>query len=491
LLARSNLSYRLHDGVRLARVTDARGDRTPAPATASVRLAELLGRLSLAFDIANDAPYGKGVRSVVMAVELARLARATDNEIHDTFWVALLGYLGCTGLDHEAMPDPAANGGTVNDTSIKLAHIVGAGPRILSALRQLCERWDGRGQPEQLADEALALPVRLVQVANAGESAHQQQGRVGAVALVRRRAGSTLDPRLVQIFVDGQRELFSAIEHPQIFDRFLALELTPVACADEHRVDDVARALATFADLRCPMFLGHSTSVAALAERAAAQMGFAADETRSLRRAALLHDIGRLGVPNSIWMRPGPLDWGELERVRLHAYYTERVLAPIHVLGPVAELAAAAHEHLDGSGYPQSRIGRSLLPGSRILAAADVAVAMGEARPHRPALSPAAIARELAAEVGAGHLDATAVDAVLASLGLKVRVVSRHAHGVSDRELDVCRLIARGKMNKEIADVLGISLRTVQNHVAHIFDKLGVHSRSGVAVWLVENDFVQ
>ena len=116
---------------------------------------------------------------------------------------------------------------------------------------------------------------------------------------------------------------------------------------------------------------------------------------------------------------------------------------------------------------------------------------MSEARPHRPALGPAVVARELATEVAARTIDASAADAVLASLGVEIRVAARNAHGVSERELEVCRLIARGKMNKEIAEVLGISLRTVQNHIAHIFDKLGVHSRSGVAVWLVESDSVQ
>ncbi len=115
---------------------------------------------------------------------------------------------------------------------------------------------------------------------------------------------------------------------------------------------------------------------------------------------------------------------------------------------------------------------------------------MSEDRPYRPALSPAAIARELMVEASAGGLDASAADAVLASLGMKMHVVPRHAHRVSERELEVCRLIAHGKMNKEIAAVLGISLRTVQNHVAHIFDKLGLHSRSGVAVWLVEHEGV-
>jgi HD-GYP domain-containing protein (c-di-GMP phosphodiesterase class II) len=161
-----------------------------------------------------------------------------------------------------------------------------------------------------------------------------------------------------------------------------------------------------------------------------------------------------------------------MERVRLHAYYTERVLSPIRVLGPVAEIAGSAHERLDGKGYPQSRIGRSLLPAARILAVADMAVSMSEARPYRPALTPAAIARELADDAKAGRVDGAAADAVLACLGLKTRIVPRQANRVSDRELDVCRLIARGKMNKEIAEVLGISLRTVQNHIAHIFDKL-------------------
>ena len=461
---------------------DRHGERAQVAATASVRLAELLGRLSLAFDIANDAPYGKGVRLVVLAVELGRLAGATDEELHDTFWVSLLSYLGCTGV---------AQDDALSDTSLKLAHIVGAGPRVVSALTQLCGCWDERGRPGQLASDALALPMRLLRMAHVADIAHQQHGQAGAMAHVRRRVGGgELDPRLARVLVEGQRELFAAIEDARIFDRFLALEPGSVACADDRHIDDVARALATFADLRCPIFVGHSTRVAVLAERAAGQVGLSADDTRSLRRAALLHDIGRLGVPNAIWMRPGRLDWGEMERVRLHAYYTERVLSPIGVLGPVADIAAAAHERLDGSGYPGSRMARSLLPAARILAAADMAVAMSEARPYRPALSPAAVARELMSEASAGGVDASAADAVLASLGMKMHIVPRPTHRVSDRELEVCRLIAHGKMNKEIADVLGISLRTVQNHIAHIFDKLGLHSRSGVAVWLVENEAV-
>ena len=483
MLARSNISSALpHDVAQARRSTSGPSER--ATTTNGVRLAELLGRLSLAFDIANDAPYGRGVRSVVLAVELGRRAGATADELHDTFWIALLGYLGCTGEADGPVAPAGAHARSAGDTSIRLAQIVGAGPRVLSGLAKLYE-------PGIVNDDDPDLATRLLRIAHFWEMAHQRHGRSDAVVLIQRRAGSELDSRLAKVFADEHAQLLATIDDPRIFERFLAIEPGPAACADEERVDDVARALAILADLRCPLFLGHSTSVATLAERVAGHLGLHTEETRSLRRAALLHDIGRLGVPNSIWMRPGPLDWGDMERVRLHSYYTERVLAPIRVLGPVAEIAGAAHEHLDGTGYPQSRTGRSLLPAARILAAADVAVAMTEARPHRPALAPDALARELIAEVDAGRLDGSAADAVLTSMGMKVRIVARNPHRVSDRELDVCRLIARGKMNKEIADVLGISLRTVQNHVAHIFDKLGIHSRAGVAVWLVENDAVQ
>jgi HD-GYP domain-containing protein (c-di-GMP phosphodiesterase class II) len=506
-------------------------------------MAELFGRLSLAFDITNDAPFGKAVRSVVLAVELGGLVGASDDELRDTYWLSLFAYLGCTGFAYEegmmgagddravrntmamfSVDDPldsalgvlrgiapdASLGRRVRaiagmftdrslmerfqramcDTSIRLAEMVDAGPRILSALAQLCERWDGRGVPGHLAGDALVLPIRLHQLAHVIEIAHHQRGREGAAALIRRRAGGQFDPRLAEVFLDHQAALFAAIEDPQIFRRYLDLEGRPITWADERRIEDIARALAVFADLKCPMFLGHSTGVADLAERAAGQLQLPAEETQALRWAALLHDLGRLGVPNGIWTRSGPLDWGQWERVRLHAYYTDRVLSPIEALAPVAEVAVAAHERVDGSGYHQHRTSRSLLPAARLLAAADMAFAMSEERPHRPALDRAAIARELMAEVREGRLDATAVDAVLASLGIEKRSVARTAHGLSERELDVSRLLARGKTNKEIADLLGISARTVHNHVAHIFDKLGVHSRSGAAIWLMQHDLV-
>jgi HD-GYP domain-containing protein (c-di-GMP phosphodiesterase class II) len=511
---------------------------------ASTRLAELLGRLSLAFDIANDSPHGKAVRSVVLTTELGATAGLRDQELRDTFWTSLFGYLGATGFAHDegvmgagddramrsamqlfSIDDPVRStlgalrriapesslgrrmrvvagifGDPTHrerfqkamcDTATRLSEIIGAGPRILGALRQLCERWDGRGVPGRAKEEGIALPTRLSLIGHVAEIAHHREGREAAVAVLRRRAARQFDPHLVDVFIRNQGALFAALEDPHIFDRFLRIEADPVSWADDSRTDDVARALAIFTDLKTPTFLDHSTGVATLAERAAGEMGLGAEETRDLRWAALLHDLGRLSVPNGIWTHAGPLDWSAWERVRLHAYHTERILSPIPALAAVAEIAGAAHERTDGSGYHQCRKGKSLSQGARVLAVADMAFAMTEDRPYRLALTRDAIARELAAAAETGRLDAKAVDAVLASLGLPRRGAAATPQGLSDRELDVSRLLARGKTNKEIAALLGISPRTVQTHIANIFDKLGVYSRAGAAIWLVEHDLVQ
>jgi putative nucleotidyltransferase with HDIG domain len=511
---------------------------------ALTRLAELLGRLSLAFDIASNFPHGKAVRSTVLAVELGKRARASDEELRDAYWVTLLGYLGCTGFAHDeglmgagddrslrnsmsmfSIEDPLRSGrdalrrmapdvslarrlqvfaGVLTDqrlierfqramcdTSIGLAQMVGAGPRVLAALEQLCERWDGRGVPGRVQGESMVLPMRLHQIAHIVEIAHHRDGRAAAIAVVRRRAGRHFDPHLAKVFVEEHGPLLDAIEDHHVFERFLQLEPEPIASADERRMEDVARALAIYTDIKSPMFLAHSTGVAALAERAAGHLGLGPDDRRALRLAALLHDIGRVSVPNGIWAHPGPLDWSAWERVRLHSHYTGRVLGAIESLAEVADIAAAAHERLDASGYPQRRKTHSLSCAARVLAAADMAFAMSEDRPYRPALGPETIAREMIAEAAEGRLDAKAVDAVLASLGLPNRTAPANSHGLSERELQVAQLLARGKSNKEIASQLYISPRTVQVHLARIFDKLGVRSRAGAAIWLIEHDLVR
>lgn len=241
--------------------------------------------------------------------------------------------------------------------------------------------------------------------------------------------------------------------------------------------------------MKSTFFASHSGGVARLAQAAAAEAGLRPGATRTLTRAAHLHDLGRLAIANRVWDRRGPLPFSEREQVRLHAYYTDRILARTPALRSEARLAAAAHERLDGRGYHRSLEATGLAPEARLLAAADAAHAMREARPHREALPPERVRDELRREVRAGALDAAAVDAVIAALGASdggSRKRPRLRASLSDRELEVLRLVAAGKTNKEIAVVLGLSAKTVQHHVAHVYEKIGVYSRAGATLYVIE-----
>jgi HD-GYP domain-containing protein (c-di-GMP phosphodiesterase class II) len=210
-----------------------------------------------------------------------------------------------------------------------------------------------------------------------------------------------------------------------------------------------------------------------------------------LRRAALAHDLGRVGVSNAIWEKPGPLGFGEWERVRLHPHFSERAFAQSPALAPIGKLAGSHHERLDGSGYHRGTQGSALDRPARILAAADCYCAMREARPHRAALDAPAAESALLQEVGEGRLDADAVDAVLASAGHRVAPRPRDLPaGLTERELEVLLVLVRGNSNQAIADRLGISAKTVGHHVQHVYQKAGVRSRAAATVWAYEHELV-
>jgi HD-GYP domain-containing protein (c-di-GMP phosphodiesterase class II) len=200
-------------------------------------------------------------------------------------------------------------------------------------------------------------------------------------------------------------------------------------------------------------------------------------------------DIGRVGVSSAIWDRPGQLGPVEWERVRLHSYWTERILRRCRALERLAPLAPAHHERLNGSGYHRAARGIELSAGERLLQASDVFAALTEPRPHREALTRPDAARALQAEVSAGRLDAQAVGAVVEAAGLPHRRAS-WPNELTDREVEVLRVLARGLTNREIADVLVVSPRTVQHHLASVYDKISVRSRAGAAVFAIEHGLV-
>jgi HD-GYP domain-containing protein (c-di-GMP phosphodiesterase class II) len=316
-------------------------------------------------------------------------------------------------------------------------------------------------------------------------------GVEAAVAMARQRKGTAYDPRMVERFYLKAEHLLADLEEEPTWEAVLAVEPGTRTSLSETQFDTACEAIADFADLKSPYTLGHSRGVAELAASAARRCGLPEADVVDIRRAGLLHDVGRVGVSAAIWGKPGPLSEREWERVRLHPYYTERVLARPQALARLGTLAASHHERLDGSGYHRGEPASMLSPAARILAAADVYHAMLEPRPHRPARSREAAAEELRAEVRAGRLDGEAVNGVLSAAGHRVRSTRRAlVAGLSEREVEVLRLLARGNSKKQIAERLVISQKTADHHIQHIYNKIAVSTRAAATLFAIEHDLV-
>ena len=359
---------------------------------------------------------------------------------------------------------------------------------------QVHERWDGKGLPAGLGGEALEASARVIAVADQVEIFHRLDGRAATLEMLRRRTGGWFDPAVVEASERRSDDIFGELEGGSVWDAVLAAEPAPPVTLPDWRVDGLARAVADVVDLKSPFFLGHSRGVAELAESAARALGLGDEDAVAVRRAGLFHDLGRVGVSNLVWDKPGPLTAAEWEQVRLHAYHTERVLARSPVLEPLAQLAGMHHERQDGSGYHRGVTAASVPIGARVLAAADVLQALTEPRPHRAARSPEQAAQEVETMVAAGVLDPEAARAVCDAAGTSPRRGRASASwpaGLTDREVEVLRLLARGLTKKEVAAALVIAPGTAHTHTVHIYEKLGVSTRAGVALFALEHGLVR
>jgi HD-GYP domain-containing protein (c-di-GMP phosphodiesterase class II) len=231
--------------------------------------------------------------------------------------------------------------------------------------------------------------------------------------------------------------------------------------------------------------------VAALAERAGQWLALPADDIVVLRRAGHLQDLGRAAVPTGVWDRPGPLTSADWERVRLHAYHSERLLARCAPLAALAPIAGMHHERLDGSGYHRQATAATIPVTARVLAAADTFVALTHDRPYRAAVDPEAAADMVQAEAVARRLDPDAVAAVLGAAGRTPPPRRSHPDGLTDRQVEVLRLLASGMSNPDIARQLVVSRRTAEHHVQDIYARIGVSSRAAAALYAMEHGLLR
>ncbi len=513
----------------------------PRGDTSTASRAELLAAISLATDLGLGQPMEHVLRSCQLALLLADRTDIEEEQRETTFYVALLAWIGCSADAHEIarwfgddiafragsydadlkgtatarymLRRLGAGAGMAGRVSIAASFLrdglrdfdpmgthcevagsfgeqLGVAEPVRATLLQVFERWDGKGQPKGLRRQQLALPMRLVHLAEIVEVFHRTGGVDAAIAVARDRRGAQFDPDLVDEFVSVASDLLGALEAEATWERVIADEPGLRRPLTEAELDTALEAFADFTDLKSPYMLGHSRGVAELCAAAGLAIGLPDTERKAMRRAALVHDIGRLGVSNAIWDKRSPLTASERERVRLCPYLTQRVLARPAALAELGRVAGLVQERVDGSGYPHGLSAGAIDEPARLLAAADVLQALREPRPHRAALTRDEAAGTLRAEARAGRLDGEAVNAVLAGAGHRVATRPELPAGLTPRELQVLRLLARGLSSRGIGDRLGIAPKTARNHIEHIYAKTGVSTRAAVSLFALRHGLV-
>jgi HD-GYP domain-containing protein (c-di-GMP phosphodiesterase class II) len=359
-----------------------------------------------------------------------------------------------------------------------LAAGVGLPPAVSGQFRVLTERWDGGGPLRRTAGAELPLAIRIVHVARDAGFQRQLHGPARAVEVVRERAGGAFDPEVVAaLSVD-------LLEESPDWTAAMTAEPEPHLSLEGARIDDALTALAAFADLAD--VIGHSSAVAELAARAAKHLGRLDDEVTALRRAGLVHDLGKVGVPFRVWQQ-GVRSADDREKVRLHPYYTERTLSGSAYLTELALVARCHHERLDGSGYHRGVSAAELEPPARVLAAADAYRSMLETSSGGPSVAAEAAAEDGLREAAAsGALAPDAVAAVLEAAGHRPQRVVRPG-GLTEREEQTLTLLAHGLATKQIGRALGVTPKTADHYVQQVYAKIGVSTRAAAAVYAMQH----
>jgi HD-GYP domain-containing protein (c-di-GMP phosphodiesterase class II) len=497
-----------------------------------------MGVLSLGIDLGLGLPMEHMLRSCTIGLALAELAELDPADAELVFVTSLLAWVGCHADSHEmaywfgdditrraalhtidrtpanqsrairslvgAGQPPLARArrlaefvavGRKSMDGMRSRHCVLAGDLatrlglrddVPGALMQMFERWDGQGDPGSVGGEDIARPVRIVHLSDTIEVFHREGGADAAVEMVEARRGTQFDPELADLFCAHAEDVLAPLAQGTSWDVVTARPALDEPLSTE-RAAEALEAIADFVDLKSPYTLGHSRAVADLAAASARLMHLPDEEVEDVRRAGLLHDLGRLGISNAIWDKEQPLTASEQERIRLQPYWTERMLSSSPKLSVLAPLASAHQERPDGSGYPRGLRADALPPAARVLAAADVYQALTEPRPHRDARPAAEAGAHLQAEVQAGRLDAMAVDAVLQAAGHKVSRRPVRPAGLTAREVEVLKLLARGRSTQQIALELVISPKTVGHHISHIYEKIGESNRVAASLFATEH----
>jgi HD-GYP domain-containing protein (c-di-GMP phosphodiesterase class II) len=521
------------------------------PPPGYLRTADLMAALSLASDLAVGLPAEHAVRSCYIAMHVAdRLQLPAEQQV-DVYYADLLMDAGCTAwtsqlagvilsdeiaarrdfVFHRNARDPVdvfgwlrqhiASGAPVPrrmryglqfalqgrefvregfrntcEVAQRFAQRLGMSQAVQDALMSVFEQWDGSG-PSGRRGEAIPLTSRIVFATSFFEALHQFGGPDAALDLARRKRGTAFDPTVVDAFVSvaGQPGFWTGLEQESLWSTVLAME--PRSARQflrDEQLEDVALAFADFADLKSPFSAGHSRRVGDLAQAIANRLALPGAHVANIRRGALMHDVGLAAVPSYTLDKPkDKLSQAEQEILRLHPYHAERIFARVPALGPVVPLVASHHEHVDGSGYYRGLTADQIPLGARVIAVADTYDELTHVTPDRDAFDPEHALQQMQADAA---LWPDGVEALARELGASVgaqpkRNSPKQPAGLTEREIEILRMLARGMSRRQIADELVISQHTVRHHLEHIYGKVGVGTRVAAALFAAEHDLIE
>lgn len=407
-----------------------------------IALSELIGALSVALDVAEGEPPGHARRSCLIGMRLADEITLDATGRSDLFYALLLKDAGCSansahmaalfGADDQvakrtsklvdwsrpldafvwSVRTVAPEGSLVErgnrlrairneghvtrslmkarcDRGAEIAQKLGFSDATAEAVRALDEHWDGHGQPRGLQGPEIPMLARILCLAQTAAAFHAARGLRTMYRVVQRRSGQWFDPTLVDALgrFHSESRFWASLGEADVS----AVEPTDrILLADDERLDRIAQGFAAVVDAKSPWTHDHCDGVGQVATGIATLLGFDEHAVRELRRASLLHDLGKVSISNRILDKPGPLSEVERERIRHHPLLTEQILTRVASFGGLAALASAHHERIDGTGYPRGLAGEQLTPAMRVLAIADVYEALISDRPYRPAYAPEA-----------------------------------------------------------------------------------------------------
>ena len=409
----------------------------------AVQLSDVVGALSFALDITEGQPVGHSLRCCWIGMHLGMRIGLSPAELSDLYYTLLLKDIGCSSnaaricslyladdlgfkgayksvdnrlpevlrflMTHtgrssgmierlQAMVHIARNGGEIARELIEtrcqrgaeIARMMRFSEAVAEGILDLDEHWDGSGQPLGRSRDDIALFARIALLVQVVDVFFMRGGASAALAEVRSRAGRWFDPSLVASLesLAGEQHVWAAMLSNDL--PRMVTELEPrslVREVDEAYLDDIAAGFARVVDAKSPFTAGHSERVSLFSDLVAEEMGYAPERRRWLRRAALLHDIGKLGVSNTVLDKNGRPSEDEWVAIKRHPELGRTILSKIAALQDTATIAGNHHERLDGKGYPHGIGGRDIDLDTRIVTVADIFDALTADRPYRKAMT--------------------------------------------------------------------------------------------------------